>query len=371
MKTFRSFHAGTTLLEVVVALGILAVIVAGLSTFLGNQIITSGRQNESRTQLRLADRIRETISDPDNIRASIDYGTNPMLRNCVYSTGPCDATVQSAYANPFDLYQATTDGAGVQSGVHVGGGVHYDKKGDICTAGTVGCIFQVNTYFWATCDFDNTATRKPLSSCSVSRYLNFRFMVRYVPPTPPPAGGPKLKHYPPQGDFEGNVTAFAVRMRTADVIQKLDQTCPPNQIVKGIKTDGTPICQCRNGNKLNIEANLNTTTSVIIDPRSNLNLSCGPQQCPNANDIMVGYKPDGDIKCINQNECGNPASPVYSQCPCFTTAVNSTTGYGDCGPGYWMVNFQFGVCRGVTTKKAGPEVVECDDNEIRCCKLDI
>jgi type II secretory pathway pseudopilin PulG len=362
---------GATLLEVIVALGLLGIIIAAISTFMSDQFITSSRHSESRTQQRVADRIRQIISDPDNIRASIDYGINPSLRDCVYTTGACTATVQGAYANPFDLYQATTDSMGTQSGVHVGGGIHYDKKGEICAAGSVGCVFQVNTYFWATCDFDNTPSRRPLASCSVSRYLNFRFMIRYVPPTAPAGSGPILKDFPPKADFESKITAFAVRMRTADVIQKLDQTCPPNQIVKGIKVDGTPICQCRNGNNLNIEANLNTTTSVIVDPRSNLNLTCGPQQCPNASEIMVGYKPNGDIKCINQTECGNPSSPVYSHCPCFTTAVNSTTGYGDCGTGYWMVNFQFGVCRGVTTKKAGPEVVECDDNEIRCCKLDI
>jgi prepilin-type N-terminal cleavage/methylation domain-containing protein len=378
----RKQSRGASLIEIMIALAILGIVVAGVSSFMGKQIRTSNQLKAKQTQVRLADRIRLALSDPDNIHASAVYNTgsnNQKLRSCIEDAGTCNksALVQAAYPNPFNLYRAIKNPDGSDGAEKIAGGIMYDFDGDQCAPGDSGCVFEVSTYFWATCDFTTSnninKARKPRTSCKISRYLNFRFMVRYIEPIGGPRGGPRIHDFPPKTKFESDFSAFAIRLRTSDVAQKFYQKCEPNQIVKGIKSDGSPICQCRNGNKVNISGTANSGSNSITKPRADVAISCGEEKCKNKYEIMIGYNTDGDIRCINQQACGDKNSSVYADCPCINTTVGND-GKGDCGAGYWMVAFEYGKCEGKTDKKGDGSTVEtvtCSENKIRCCKLDI
>lgn len=373
MSQVKRTESGVTILEVLVALGLIGIVAASATTYLVKANFEVRRENEKSAMLFLADRIQLELGTPDAIRNAIDNDTsvpNQILKNCVAPGVACTKAAVPNVTEPagqlgFYLYSSgenTRKIAGPPSDP-----IGYTKQGELCAPGNANCTFGVLSWFWGTCPI-NTVTKIPNATCTDPIYMNFRFQIRPLRQPRPEEGG-RYTEFPNDAAFNASSYGFAVRLRTADIVERTLATCAPDQRVKSIGRNGLPVCECvvqqAIGGQVVDAAGTTVGGSKSTDAFGRP--ICGAQTCPNNDDIMVGYDATGNIKCLNyKTQCGAAGNPL---CPCkdVDLAVN-----GDCGPGYWMVSINYGGCHANSDKgKGGPDKVICDNHQGRCCKLDM
>lgn len=350
------FQRGASLVETIMAIGILGIVVGAASTYFAQSGATLRIENAKETQSALAARMQSALSNPDAITNSILFGVgegNTALKDCVSASGNCVITKANS-AMAFTLYDAGDQAVRMASPTGEG----YDPDGKKCTPGSQNCIFTAIVKFWATCGLSAGPNPTPLSACVPAKFINFKFQVQ-VAKQMMQGKSAKLFPFPSDAVYNNALPSSAVRMRVADINARLGGECGQGKIgttlkMTGIDQNGKPICKCLNGG----------------DPDAAGN--CPNQRCAAKNSIMVGFKPQSPgspilvPECINQQTCQNDTTGL---CPCVDVDLATN---GDCGEGYWMVSINYGQCTASTGKnKNAPETVSCTKKRGRCCKLDV
>ncbi len=363
-------QSGYSILEVLIALGILGISFSAMVNLLTNTERSDKIETIKATQRMLADKIALVITNPQSLANSLRKpGTgNAALRNCVIDGNIC-AHIGQNLARGFYLADPQ-DSLGGSMPALAGPPtqtVRYNTKGQLCNTGP-SCVFRAQVEFWGVCDLDRSLPiPSPLPTCAQPIDLMFRYKVTAHYP------GANLSDYPPTttDPFSG---VFLIRR--SDLATVANQRCAPYQRQVGVDTKGNIICEC---------IVKETDSSGNIQYESNGQPRCGRQRCPSTGSlqqVMVGFDANGNIKCINQNICaaahqaianGTATGADYTTaqlCPCEQIVI-SDPNRSQCSPGYWMVNLTWGQCWAVTDKsKANPEVVKCDNNIGVCCKID-
>lgn len=355
MSSKHRRECGLSLLEILIALAILGIGIAAATSYLWRIEREVQIENAKVMQHHLADRLQLALSNPDAIRNSIDLDMsigNDTLRSCIEPGRICNS-VSPATQTRFNLLAA-----GRSPDRIAGDLVSYSTQGKLCTPPSAGCHFDAEVWFWGTCAID--ATGVPQASCTSPAYLNFRFRIAPRPGSRVQAVG-SFSDYPPAGPFNADTTSFTVRLRTAEVLLRTMQECGPDQYVKEIDRNGLVVCEC-----VVPEVNAAGTRTNRRDGFGRP--ACGSQRCRNDYEIMVGFTPQGTIRCIDERTCSRTPMPV--DCPCKIIDLTTT---GDCGSGFWMVSIDYGLCEATTVGKGGKgatEKVKCSRHVGRCCKLD-
>lgn len=232
-----------TLIEVMVAIGITAVVVTGVSVFINRQQMVV-KDMEVRLIIRsLSQSIEQVLSNPQAIATSIKYSTtngNILLKNCIsksrspfplvrqrhdkvinkqgqWNNQKNDAATLTSVVNtgdycsskatnpekqvPFELFlpfssSRTLTPAELEKNV-VAGDINNPQIYSIRTSGKpcnrkkeqAGCDFKVYTFFWASCppdlsdfvDDPNSALPSPAATCQTAQTLNFRYQIVFDP----------------------------------------------------------------------------------------------------------------------------------------------------------------------------------------------
>lgn len=375
-KLKKSGETGASLIETMIAIGILGVAIGTAMTYFAQTGSTVRGENAKEVQQLIATRIQLALANPEAMSKTVNMLTgseNKRLKACAIGAdakeGLCTGANTVAAAREFELADAVVaaDGSAVKlSGPTVG----WTKDGKTCTVGTPTCVFTARTKFWATCkpagNINAFTTSTPPNSCVQAQYLNFKFLVSPASQVNKKSGV-KLYPYPSAAAYNGSDTTGSIRMRAADVVLRQGGDCgdPKNNLrMVGIDSDGRPLCKCIDGSS---------------PPTSGKNKGiCQDQPCP-AGKLMVGFKEAPGTgflvpECLDQKSCEDPVT-FDQKCPCkiidLAPPVQKPDS-GDCGVGFWMVHVSYGECKATTDKdgKAAPETVKCSEHTAKCCKTD-
>ena len=350
---FNSGKSGVTLVEMMVALGIFGLLIAMTSSSISSMIRQFRVENTKVLMRDLAENVRFNLSDPENIWASAsqDFSTgNAGLKTCVTeNASPLCVITNEKMQKKFNLKRRLPDGS-----VEDFSGT-YDIKGRPCGGvSNQKCVFQVDTFFWATCPLAS-GTNEPQSQCSISDAINFRYRVSALPSVATVSGkyyaGLSGYSFPPRKKFDSDKLSFSSRMSTADIVQRANQNkCGTGKVQLGYDTRGLPICRCI-GHE-----------SVAVSPSA----VCPSTKC-GKNQFAIGFKSDGTLNCEDISQCTTDSQT----CKCLTITLDSSIS-GKCPNGYWMRSIDFGQCYARSNKDKGSgEIVECDRNTAQCCNVGI
>ena len=356
---FRS-EKGMGLVELLVSVAILGIIVGTASTYFADSNKASKVEYLKELQQKIARDVEFALSNPDAIKNTMKFGSNTGLKNCIEVGATCTATntePPGTYITLLDS-QATAEPL---AGLTIG----FDIDGKRCTIGAPKCLFNPVVKFWATCDLD--ASNKPKASCSKAGFINFKYQVNVVHPV----YSKQMNVYPEKDNVDKAELRNIVRVRVADLLVRTDGSCKPNEMLMGIDAQGEPICECL----VQKTSYVSGTLKPLFDGAGKK--VCGEQACPK-DTLMTGYQEVTQIvkgtkvksivpRCRGESECSVASPPA--DCPCKIINLGTTP---DCGPGFWMVSIEHGVCEAKTDKngKGAPETVTCGSKTARCCSFE-
>lgn len=336
--------AGISVVELLVGVGIMGIVAAGLSTYITN--FERFRNNMALVSARdsIARRIQQQIQAFDNIQFSALDESNPgnrMLRACLDPGG--EVCQVSSAERQVEFRLLLNQGASGASGRRAIAGpaasgtkpVLYSKNGgDNCAADQKDCgTFEAHAYFWGVCK--GGAAECPQASTIFVRY-QVRANVSGVFST-------KIQHAPPDPDFSADKASFALSFPVSRGLLAA-QSCPDFAQQAGYDSAGRLLCKCL----LGYEPKGTDADGQIICQQS---AQCLPGQ------IVVGMLATGIPDCRTPEvRCADVK---------FGKTVDKTA---RCPAGGWLEDLDLGTCRaGPKTKKASNREIACDNNAGRCC----
>ena len=359
MRNSKKNQLGFSLTEVMVALGVSAIVTLGFTLFSDNLNQSTKLLNNRLTQEGTGSRISQVLGQPSSIASSISstviatYTENAKLRDCIVpGATPCDVNSPANQA-PFTL---------VVGSMPISGGtnpVRYNFKGqrNCDSSATKNCQMAARTTFWATCG-DPAAT-----SCTGAQTIHFRYQVKQdyqftsgadlknpnrdtIPPNPPEPAFTNNK-----GDFSFALLAEEIR---AVAISSTEQCSDPVAFMTGRTPDNKILCQCPAG----------YTQVVNAAAAGGVTCTGNASQCP-AGQLPVGYDmATRTFKCAQRDVT------------CEATRRDCNSGGCACPAGAFIRDFQAGVCTATTYaagKKGATTVTEivCGVSTARCCKYQL
>ncbi len=363
--------AGVTLVELLIALGIVGGISLVIATFLSQQQQTV-KLLKQRLQIRtIARTLDQTLSNPANLLTSTSAANlvdasqtviqgNYLLSNCINSVANAKAlgtnctlpATDPQQQQSFNLYQSTTLVAGTTSTPVV----YRLADGSLCVngAGTDPmCNLQAVAYFWATCapqdilgsmqsvssggainispgpNANGVANKAgnpnyPPTVCLQAQTIHLRYQIRYVPNLKASniasgiyATGAPPPNYPSDdvfwADYPANQQpstfgAISIPVSQIPVPASAPLACAPNFQMTGI-VNGVPTCQCLPPFEL-------APGCVPGQPCACINTT---SQCP-SDTRFNGVDVNGQVICCNVN-C-NTFVPID-----WSPPVQQPTGY--------------------------------------------
>jgi hypothetical protein len=390
----RQGMRGSSLLEAVIAIGVLGIVVGAASTYFAKSGTLLRVENLKEVEAGVAANLQAALSNPEAMNKTLTFGAGgaafQQLQMCVLGApvGQSCVATSAATFNEIDLRSAEMDEASGAPNRLSGAGVAFDTDGKPCvqSPGHPNCIFTTRVRFWATCPLDTSTPPKPQKKCQRAAYVNFKFQVRVEDASQVfKQKGLKLPNLPLDKDYMSDAATGAMRMRVADINARSEGLCddpkdPKTKYLKmfGFDGNGKPICRCLDG------------SSTL--PCQAQECKCNPKEDPNGckvkkgqkapTMVMVGFRATdltdkkgqkiGEVlepDCISDASCDSTDPKILAKCPCMDVDLSKS---GDCGKGFWMVSIKYGECSATTEKdKGGPETVKCTKKEGRCCKLDV
>ncbi len=331
-------EAGFGLLEVTIASGMMALIVAATTIFMQQSSDNLIYRSAKIEQQRLYQSLRADIQNIDKIKysASKGFGGNALLNRCLNSNAAkAQDCVSTSAANQVGFQLWTRRGlAGIQKTGPAAASMVYSLNGvRACTVGTPHCPFwRAESYFWATCPGGST-------TCDQASNIHVRYIVR---PVRSEFRGMPIPAMPPAKEFANNMTKYSISHYVIKGDSQIAdrQDCPTGALMSGLKENGTIKCKCRGGFQ-----QVGNTTPIVCQALATV---CRSDQ------RIKGRKQDGSVLCVDQEP----------DCKTIDFADNDAT----CPLGGWLEGINFGECRpGPKTKKGTKRGIKCVSNLGTCC----
>lgn len=310
-KRFRFFgfknESGTSLPDVIISVGIMGLIVGGMSQFFGSTIQEKKKFELLAVMGFIAKDIENKLKSPMSIYISLLDDSNTKLIECVLGAGTgCTSELTSFDSiHPNYNYFALNYSTGVTTSLRMTSAdasspILYDKQGAICKKNDSNCVFAAHTFFYASCDpaDGKTCTRGP-ASVSVS------YKVSLVPG--------RLKEFGAAfKSLPGGIHFFTHQLK--DILGPFtNSTCNPGAIIQDFDRRGYATCRC---SPPFVKGTLpDNRFGPICRKILETELSCAD---PNL--IFRGLNPDGTANCIRPEdayECitATPVGSLNARCP--------------------------------------------------------
>ncbi len=215
-------NRGFSLVEILVALGIMAGLMLGIVTLVENTNKSSMATRLSLTRDRLTNLVTLYVSRTAALKNSLTHANNSYFERCVNSNiaGTTDCTAGTTYALTLLEPVGTNIFAGTTAAPS-----RYDANGAPCAAVSNGCPLEVITSFVAVCP-GATAV------CDQAQSLQVTYLVRKSPAlTSPPTWIGTI------ADRTATIT------KTSAEILGAATSCPTGKCVIGIYPDGSVQCE--------------------------------------------------------------------------------------------------------------------------------
>lgn len=324
----NSAQSGTTLVEVIVAAGIIGAVVVGMMQYSGFASRNQKKVRAKAVMQSIAKDIEYKLKNPLSIYESILQGDNVDLIQCMVPDIPpgCEDKLRKRDV-PVGFKLATQSDTPGRPDIIAGTAaapVFYDITGRQCTFDQVkdpNCVFKAESFFYVTCPIDRPGcaqqdgTQKIYSPPDV---VHVGYQVTQMPGTLKKLGTfdpiPKYKYF--------------YSLRTLDIYGPYQNSkCNLGAILKGYRADGAAICECTQPNITKTTPPVKNRRGVLCEATKNELLTCGPNQ------VWRGYRSDGTALCLDFDDAYDcrhlqfePGDEGYLRGDCSTLAGN----------GYWV-----------------------------------
>ncbi len=314
---------GTTLLETMIALGLIGVIVVGVSQFFSQTFKAQRRARIKTAYQFIAQDIENKLKNPGSIYASVmnDGSGNALciapgpscvvspLTQCLLGFGN-GCTTQLTQHNPaapnyFALNYAmyTSNDSGLVTSGDANNPIYYNADGVRCTLGSKLCMFKAVTFWYGVCE-----TSAP---CTQASEIHVAYQVSQITPNPLPELGNPFPPLPASTHF------FMHQVK--DILGAwMNNSCYPGAVVIGFSRQGRPLCECRPPYvATGVSGSRGPVCRLILAPELT---------CSDPNTVFRGLTTDGRANCVSVNDAYDCVSPV---------ATGTIGQAAVCPAGYW------------------------------------
>ena len=355
---FTGHNSGSSLIEFLISIGVVGVLVTGVSTF----VTTSSEQKVKIAYSAARDSIyNKAVNAISNRQRIKSIAQSTAFRNCWNDTRQCYQTNRNNPGN--DLKLLYNQGS---SNVLVGSKndpAVYNRWGVNCgtrsnTRNSEGCIsgqhtWEASSEYWFTCPNKASSCKKPVS-------VNLRVAVKLNPRlkrSPAPSWSP-FKDNPPaerKASYWTNIVVDELRKTTA----YSDVACPDSSYQDGLDDGGKPICKCLSTHE---QRGKNSLGQPICQIKSCKIEKTGVNKGQSKR--FIGFDEKGQPICVPKN---------------YRIQCNNSSG-SDCSRRGWIQVVNLGGCKktvdgggGGGGKKGGggsaeTHYLECQRDTIRCCQ---
>ena len=377
--------SGLSLVELMLAMGIGATVIAGTMLFFSN----ADKSREVMELMAARDSVASKLAQTAGLPAAIAVamGSDAALRNCVMGNGTVTACSAARTDPAQQRHFVLSIPTGTVGNSRVAGQASaaattdnqtwYDLKGrpstnsdSNCRVGASVvpsrlCPFQALTYWYAACP-GGTGT------CPFGAFINVRYQVRiWQAPAGTaakdlPGGGFAFAHSPPEPEFTTDPTSYAIPVSADQIRRYSNSACSAfhplaiaSQGASGTTTSNSLRCVCPTGYTrvpANIDAEL-TNCIATVEP------SCG--EAAGKKCIMVGMRRNNMPVCrtlAERRTCKNIDLSNNENC-----VVNGQPG--------WLEKITVGTCKvkqppaGSKKAAAGQIEIDCDTSIGKCCNF--
>lgn len=337
---------GATLLETLVAIGIVGLIAAGMAQFFLTSVRIQ-RTNKHKTAMRyLALDIENKLKTASSIYLSLLDPQNIDLIKCTLGTlDGCTNTLVSydpGAPNYFALhYRTQNDDSQAITSEDPDAPLIYDTNGILCPegepTGDAQCAFQAETFFYASCD--------PAEGSSTCEYgpalLHVAYRVSQIPGT--------LSNQQRFQDLPRSIHFYTHQVSNI-LGSTMTAVCNPGAVVAGYDRRGYSICRCSGRY---VDSGMTNRNGPICSDTVD-----SAHYCPQMNQIFRGLNPDGTANCVDIDD-------AYE---CIDLDTSLEDYHADmtqrCPAGYWVQEEKRADCSfWCTMPKHGGTWVACSVDE--------
>ncbi|MBI2602637.1 MAG: hypothetical protein HYW48_06240 [Deltaproteobacteria bacterium] len=301
---------GATLIEAIVAAGIIGILVVGISQF-----FSSTFQSQRRARIRtvfqfIAQDVENKIRTPSSLYLSIlDEGNVDLIKCLLGSLDGCTTRLIAhdvASPNYFALAYPTGTASFDRMSGFPAEPVFFNTQGLKCKeGGDLECVFQVDTFFFATCPGGEGKT-----CLEGAEEIHVGYEVSQRPGT--------LAGMKPFAPLPKAVNFFTHRVE--DILGPFTSSeCNPGAIISGYDSRGRAICVCTPPYVSRTESPTENRRGPICRRTMAAELTC-PE-----NLVFRGLRSDGTANCVDPSEAYN--------CIELEKTIAETA---SCPAGYWV-----------------------------------
>lgn len=316
---------GASLVETIVALGLLSVVVLATTKFVGDNLTATQKEKYRGARDQLVYIISESLNNRENLALSAANGSafNRSLANCIQfeniNSGPCDA-IGIENAKSFNLHVLSGDGKNqvIARAPNKGESLFYNW--DLTTSSDPGkAKMNPIVYFWAECGI-NPITGNINNSCNKASNIYLSFVIQPVNGSysvnyngrskapdyffPYPRGVISLKGKIKKKKLYLNATVVSAN----EISSRENSVCPIGKYLKGYDSRGKKICEC-------------------------FTEGCSAKKCLESQ-VIVGYKDEGQPICRSLTD--------KNDFTCLT--INSAN--ISCPANHWLISVYADKCEG-------------------------
>ena len=349
---------GASLVETIIALGVLSVVVVGTTKFVGDNLSSTQKEKYRGARDQLIYLISESLNNRENIAISAANGSvfNKALANCIQfdgiNEGPCQA-IGIKNAKSFNLHTVSGDAKSqvIARAPNKGKSLFYNWDLTMSPDPDEAKMNPI-VYFWAECGI-NPVSGKINSSCNKAANIYLSFVVQPVagPYSVNYAGRKKTPYYfypYPRGviSVSGKINKRrlyknATVISANEITSRENSVCPLGRYLKGYDSSGKKICECFTKN-------------------------CTAKKCK-SDQVIVGYEESGQPICRSLTDQSD------FECKSKNSANIS------CPVNHWLISVYADKCEGSAkfekkgkggwASKAKWEI-SCGGNEqFKCCRF--
>lgn len=349
--------AGFTLIEVLIALGVLSIIGVGTASYIGHRLKVQKIQALQAAKGRVVRQVELALADPAHIKSSLEvlkgaHGKqNKVLLDCLMNGPSCPSDYFSAQnAHEMDYYLADNAGGYVPIS-----GYWSTEGGPACLPPTPdSCPMQATIKFWVSCLRDRSTGGKAGSICPEISHVNLLFQLAPTPGATETLPGVNFYH-PLTAAKLPEPEQFAISIPVKSILALYEQSCMSYHFVEGYGADGRIICTC-----LNHRPQRRANGSIISDSLGRP--LCESNECPDPRDILIGFE------LVNGQSVPQCLGPSERK-DCYRINLKTTP---ECADNYWISQVFYGECDlaqpNSKKKVLSKQDINCADDAALCCR---
>lgn len=339
-------NCGATLIEVIVAVGIIGIMVYGMTQFIGASLKSRRRSKALSVFQFIAMDVENKLKSPSSMYFSLFDQDNVSFISCLLGAGNgCTTNLTAKYDINRDnknyfalLYRVgTASGDASLSSAFANKPIYYDTNGQKCKMEdkSLICAFKLETFYFVTCDTSNLEIKTCLDG---PEDVHVAYSLSQL--------DGKLKSFGAKFKSLPRTIRFITHSMTDIISSQSHSSCNPGSVITGFqKKGGRPLCKCRPPYISREKEPLGNRKGPFCRMTKKAELTCPDDK------IFRGLKGDGTANCLTVDQA--------FECVSY---VNKGMNVDSCDPGWWVQEDRRSDCNFYCTIPKQSSSI-CENNE--------